>query len=69
MQWTIQFAKWFASHRKNKSHASCWDESQWGDEYLLKTTRGDNVVNVSLQHMKNQLWRELWPAMPEGGEE
>ena len=66
MQWTIQFAKWFASHRKNKSHASCWDESQWGDEYLLKTTRGDDIVNVSLQHMKNQLWRELWPAMPEG---
>ena len=30
----------------------------------MRTGRGEDSVYVLLQHMKNHVWRELWPAMP-----
>ena len=30
----------------------------------MRTGRGENTVYVALQHMKNHVWREIWPAMP-----
>ena len=29
-----------------------------------RTGRGADSVYVTIQHMKNHVWRELWPAMP-----
>jgi hypothetical protein len=68
MHWTIQFGKWLASHRVTKSHASAWDEAAWKDAHMQRKTKGSNSVHVLLQHIKNHLWRELWPAMPDGVE-
>ena len=31
----------------------------------MRTDRGENTVYVALQHMKNHVWREIWPAMPD----
>ena len=30
----------------------------------MRTGRGENTIYVALQHMKNHVWREIWPAMP-----
>ena len=34
------------------------------EEVTVRTGRGEDSVYVMLQHMKNHVWRELWPAMP-----
>jgi hypothetical protein len=33
---------------------------------MNRKTKGSDGAHVLLQHMKNHLWREIWPAMPEG---
>jgi len=68
MQWTIQFGKWMASHRTLESKANKWNEKAWRDEYEVRKTLGKDSFYVALQHMKNHLWREVWPAMPVGAD-
>ena len=46
------------------SRASRWDENAWKDQYQQRKTKGSNTYYVALQHMKNHLWGEVWPAMP-----
>ena len=36
--------------------------------YQVRNTQGRNSYYVTLQHMKNHLWREVWPAMLQGSE-
>lgn len=31
---------------------------------VVRTGRGEDSVYVAIQHMKNHVWREVWPAMP-----
>lgn len=68
MQWTIQFGKWLASSRIRKSKADAWDEKAWKDAYQQRKTKGKDFYYMMLQHVKNHLWRELWPAMLDGAE-
>ena len=68
MLWTIQFGKWLACSRIRKSKADAWDEKAWKDAYQQRKTKGKDSYYVMLQHMKNHLWRELWPAMLDGVE-
>jgi hypothetical protein len=68
MQWTIQFGKWLATTRIRKSKADGWDEKAWNDKYQQRKTKGKDTYYVMLQHIKNHLWRELWPAMLDGAE-
>ena len=68
MLWTIQFGKWLASSRIRKSKADAWDEKAWKDAYQQRKTKGKDFYYVMLQHVKNHLWRELWPAMLDGAE-
>ena len=67
-QWTVQFGKWLAATRFRESRADDWDEKAWRDPYQRRTTQGDNTTYVAIQHLKNHLWREIWPAMPMGGD-
>jgi len=43
-------------------------ETERGDareeEPTVRMGRGENTVYIGLQHMKNHVWREIWPAMP-----
>ena len=68
MRWTIKFGKWLATTRVRASKASRWHFQTQGDaradEVTVQTGRGEDAVYVMLQHMKNHVWRELWPAMP-----
>jgi hypothetical protein len=66
--WTIQFGKWYVCTRLRTSRASKWIESGRAKPCVQRTTRGRCTVFAHLQHIKNHLWRELWPAMPEGGD-
>ena len=66
MQWTIQFGKWLASSRLIESKASRWEEKAWKDAYQQRKTKGEKSYYVMLQHIKNHLWSEVWPAMPQG---
>ena len=34
---------------------------------MVRTGRGEDSVYVAIQHMKNHVWREVWPAMPAVG--
>jgi hypothetical protein len=62
---TIGFGKWFAVRRIKESHAVKWDESAWDEPLAQRTTKGAVNVHTQLQHIKNHLWPELFPAMPE----
>ena len=68
MRWTIKFGKWLATTRVKESKASRWHFDSQADtraeEPTVRTGRGEDSVYVLLQHMKNHVWRELWPAMP-----
>ena len=68
MRWTIRFGKWLATTRVRALRASRWHATERGDareeEPTVRTGRGENTVYVALQHMKNHVWREIWPAMP-----
>ena len=68
MRWTIRFGKWLATTRITAPRASRWHATERGDareeEPTVRTGRGENTVYVALQHMKNHVWREIWPAMP-----
>jgi hypothetical protein len=68
MRWTIKFGKWLGTTRVLQSKASAWHFEMQGDvraqEVTVRTGRGEESVYVMLQHMKNHVWRELWPAMP-----
>ena len=68
MRWTIQFGKWLATTRIRQLKASAWHFQMPGDaraeEVVARTGRGHDSVYVALQHMKNHVWQELWPAMP-----
>ncbi|EOD31504.1 hypothetical protein EMIHUDRAFT_112832 [Emiliania huxleyi CCMP1516] len=69
MRWTIRFGKWLATTRITAPRASRWHATERGDardeEPTVRTGRGENTVYVALQHMKNHVWREIWPAMPD----
>ena len=69
MRWTIRFGKWLATTRIIAPRASRWHATEQGDareeEPTVRTGRGENTVYVALQHMKNHVWREIWPAMRE----
>ncbi|EOD25004.1 hypothetical protein EMIHUDRAFT_237947 [Emiliania huxleyi CCMP1516] len=68
MRWTVEFGKWLATTRIVESRASSWhlaeEQSAGQAEATARSGRGSNTVYVALQHMKNHVWRELWPAMP-----
>mmetsp|Transcript_6724 Transcript_6724/g.22446 ORF Transcript_6724/g.22446 Transcript_6724/m.22446 type:complete len:213 (-) Transcript_6724:1297-1935(-) len=68
MRWTIRFGKWLATTRITAPRASRWHATERGDareeEPTVRTGRGENTVYIGLQHMKNHVWREIWPAMP-----
>ena len=68
MRWTVEFGKWLATTRIVESRASSWhlaeEQSAGQAEATARSGRGSNTVYVALQHMKNKVWRELWPAMP-----
>ena len=68
MRWTVQFGEWLATTRIVESRACNWhlaeEESAGQAEATALSGRGSNTVYVALQHMKNHVWRELWPAMP-----
>ena len=68
MRWTVEFGKWLATTRIVESRASSWhlaeEQSAGQAEATVRSGRGSNTVYVALQHMKNHVWRELWPAMP-----
>ena len=68
MRWTIRFGKWLATTRIIAPRASRWHATERGDareeEPTVRTGRGENTIYVALQHMKNHVWREIWPAMP-----
>ncbi|EOD20909.1 hypothetical protein EMIHUDRAFT_207922 [Emiliania huxleyi CCMP1516] len=68
MRWTIRFGKWLATTRITAPRASRWHATERGDprdeEPTVRTGRGENTIYVALQHMKNHVWREIWPAMP-----
>ena len=68
MRWTIRFGKWLATTRVRALRASRWHATERGDareeEPTVRTGRGENTIYVALQHMKNHVWREIWPAMP-----
>ncbi|EOD21599.1 hypothetical protein EMIHUDRAFT_117062 [Emiliania huxleyi CCMP1516] len=71
IRWTIRFGQWLATTRKYTSKASRWDFSGQnnGREQVavVRTGRGEDSVYVAIQHMKNHVWREVWPAMPAVG--
>ena len=68
VRWTIRFGKWLATTRIIAPRASRWHATERGDardeEPAVRTGRDENTVYVALQHMKNHVWREIWPAMP-----
>ena len=68
MLWTILFGKWLGTTRVFESKASKWHFGMGADAradtVTVRTGRGANTVHLLLQHMKNHVWRELWPAMP-----
>ena len=68
MRWTVEFGEWLATTRTVESRACSWhlaeEESAGQAEATALSGRGSNTVYVALQHMKNHVWRELWPAMP-----
>ncbi|EOD29334.1 hypothetical protein EMIHUDRAFT_203954 [Emiliania huxleyi CCMP1516] len=59
---------WLATTRIIAPRASRWHATERGDareeEPTVRTGRGENTVYIGLQHMKNHVWREIWPAMP-----
>ena len=65
---TVEFGEWLATTRTVESRACSWhlaeEESAGQAEATALSGRGSNTVYVALQHMKNHVWRELWPAMP-----
>ena len=69
MRWTIRFGKWLATTRITAPRASRWHATERGDareeEPTVRMGRGENTIYVALQHMKNHVWREIWPAMPD----
>ena len=64
----MQFGQWLATTRIVESRACKWhlveEQSAGQAEATVRSGRGSNTVYVALQHMKNHVWRELWPAMP-----
>ena len=68
MRWTIKFGRWLATTRLRPSKASRWHFEMQGDaraeEVTVRRGRGEDTVYVLIQHMKNHVWREIWPAMP-----
>ncbi len=68
MRFAIAFGTWLATTRKHPSRASAWHFQHSGDARAVAAVaregRGSNTVEVMLDHMKNHVWRELWPALP-----
>jgi hypothetical protein len=68
IRWTIKFGKWLATTRRLPSKVSRWHFEMQADERaaetVVRTGRGEDSVYVMLQHMKNHVWREIWPGMP-----
>ena len=65
---TISFGRWLATTRIRACHAAEWEaavlRAAGAGGVVARTGRGSHTTHVALQHMKNHLWRELWPAMP-----
>ncbi len=52
--------------RLRRCKASAWQVKPGAtSEPTVRTGRGRDTTYVYLQQMKDHLWRELWPAMPE----